>query len=123
MRLLKKPAEPADIELYQEAWVAGTRAKTHFGPISAEIFVDDKEPGRRSEWLKALLELLERLRNKARVLCANAVVNLEITLDPFAYSNDGARPGVRLSAQGTAVILESLAPRGGLRARSRVSNP
>ncbi len=123
MRHLKKPAEPADIELYQEPWVTGTRTKSHFGPISAEIFVDDKEPGRRSEWLKALLELLERLRNKARVLCANAVVNLEITLDPFAYSNDGARPGVRLSAQGTAVILESLAPRGGLRARSRVWNP
>ncbi len=117
MRHLKKPAKSADIELYQAPWVTGTRAKTHFGPISAEIFVDDKEPARRSAWMKGLLELLERLRNKARVLCANAVVNLEITLDPFAYSNDGARPGVRLSAQGTAVILESLAPRGGFRAR------
>ena len=92
-------------------------------PIFAEIYVDDKEPGRRSAWINALLELLERLRDKARVFCANAVVNLEITVDPFAYTKDGACSGIRLSAQGTAVILESLAPRGGLRERSRVSNP
>ena len=84
----------------------GTRAKAHFGPISASVFVDDKEPGRRSAWTKSLLELLEKLRNTARVFCANAVVNLEITLDPFAYTNDGARSGLRLSAQGTAVVLE-----------------
>ena len=97
-----------EIELYQEPWVRGTHVKTRFGPIFAEVFLDDREPGRRSAWTKALLELLERIRDRARVLCANAVVSLEITLDPFAATDSGERSGLRLSAQGTAVILESI---------------
>ena len=78
-------------------------------PISSEIFVDDCEPAHAFDWIKAQFEVLERLRDKARVLCANAVVSLEITLDPFACTDDGERSGVRLSAQGTAVTLELVA--------------
>ena len=98
-----------DIELYQAPWVQGTLAKAHVGPISSEIFVDDREPARRSAWIRALVVLLEALRDQARAARANAVVGIELTLDPFACSRDGERSGVRLSAQGAAVVLESTA--------------
>ena len=109
MRHPKKLPKPTHIELHHEPWVRGTHVKTHVGPVFVEIFVDDREPGRRSAWLKALLELLEGVRDKARGLCANAVVSIEITLDPFASTEGEKRSGLRLSAQGTAVILESVA--------------
>ena len=58
-------------------------------------------------WSKAERELLESLRDKARGLGANAVVGLEVTLDPFALSEKGTT-GLRLHAVGTAAKLEPL---------------
>ena len=97
-----------DVELYTSPWVSGTRAAAYFGPISTELFLEDETVGDRSEaWSKAERELLESLRDKARGLGANAVVGLEVTLDPFALSEKGTT-GLRLHAVGTAAKLEPL---------------
>lgn len=96
------------MELYTSPWVSGTRAAAYFGPISTELFLEDEGIDDRSEaWSKAERELLESLRDKARALGANAVVGLEVTLDPFAVSDKGTS-GLRLHAVGTAAKLEPL---------------
>ncbi len=98
-----------DVELYTSPWVSGTRAAAYFGPISSEIFLADESVEDRSEsWSKAERELLESLRDKARSLGANAVVGLEITLDPFARDEKTDCTGLRLHAVGTAAKLEPL---------------
>jgi hypothetical protein len=104
------PVSPEeDVELYTSPWVSGTRAAAYFGPISSELFLeDDPETDRSDAWSKAERELLESLRDKARTLGANAVVGLEVTLDPFAQAKDSDRKGLRLYAVGTAAKLEPL---------------
>jgi len=98
-----------DVELYTSPWVSGTRAAAYFGPISSELFLEDSSVEDRSEaWSKAERELLESLREKARALGANAVVGLEVTLDPFAKSEEKDATGLRLHAVGTAAKLEPL---------------
>ncbi len=98
-----------DVELYTSPWVSGTRAAAYFGPISSELFLEDASVEDRSTaWSKAERELLESLRDKARSLGANAVVGLEVTLDPFARCSDTDATGLRLHAVGTAAKLEAL---------------
>lgn len=98
-----------DVELYTSPWVSGTRAAAYFGPISSELFLDDAVVEDRSAaWSKAERELLESLRDKARALGANAVVGLEVTLDPFAQAAETKATGLRLHAVGTAAKLEPL---------------
>jgi len=98
-----------DVELYTSPWVSGTRAAAYFGPISSELFLEDDSVEDRTEaWSKAERELLESLRDKARSLGANAVVGLEVTLDPFARSAENEATGLRLHAVGTAAKLEPL---------------
>jgi uncharacterized protein YbjQ (UPF0145 family) len=100
---------PQDVELYTSPWVSGTRAAAYFGPISAELFLEDSLVEDRTEaWSKAERELLESLRDRARALGANAVVGLEVTLDPFARKGDTDATGLRLHAVGTAAKLEPL---------------
>ena len=101
--------EEHDVELYTSPWVSGTRAAAYFGPISSELFLEDNSVSDRSAaWAKAERELLESLRDKARTLGANAVVGLEVTLDPFAQSAATQATGLRLHAVGTAAKLEPL---------------
>ena len=99
-----------DVELYTSPWVSGTRAAAYFGPISSELFLpDDSVEDRSAAWTRAERELLESLREKARTLGANAVVGLEVTLDPFAQSCDNEKDtGLHLHAVGTAAKLEPL---------------
>ena len=98
-----------DVELYTSPWVSGTRAAAYFGPISSELFLEDESVEDRGEaWSKAERELLEALRDKARSLGANAVVGLEVTLDPFARHPETEATGLRLHAVGTAAKLEPL---------------
>ena len=99
----------SDVELYTSPWVSGTRAAAYFGPISSELFLpDDSLEDRTAAWTWAERELLESLRDKARTLGANAVVGLEVTLDPFAHDEDKEGTGLRLHAVGTAAKLEPL---------------
>jgi uncharacterized protein YbjQ (UPF0145 family) len=104
-----------EVELYTSPWVSGTRAAAYFGPISSELFLEDDSVDDRVEaWTRAERELLESLREKARLLGANAVVGLEVTLDPFAKAEEKAEneekevTGLRLHAVGTAAKLEPL---------------
>ena len=98
-----------EVELYTSPWVSGTRAAAYFGPISSELFLpDDSVEDRSAAWTKAERELLESLRDKARTLGANAVVGLEVTLDPFAELAETTSTGLRLHAVGTAAKLEPL---------------
>ncbi len=99
----------SDVELYTSPWVSGTRAAAYFGPISSELFLpDDSLEDRTAAWTRAERELLESLRDKARTLGANAVVGLEVTLDPFAHDEEKEGTGLRLHAVGTAAKLEPL---------------
>ncbi len=100
---------PQEVELYTSPWVSGTRAAAYFGPISSELFLEDESvEDRFASWSKAERELLESLRDKARTLGANAVVGLEVTLDPFSRCADSGATGLRLHAVGTAAKLEAL---------------
>ena len=99
---------PLEVGLHQSPWVAGTRATAQRGRVWAEIFVDDREPDRRRAWDKAHRELLESVRDRARARGANAVVGLELCIDPFACGPDGDGCGVRFTAEGAAVVLEAL---------------
>lgn len=101
--------DPDEVELYTSPWVSGTRAAAYFGPISSELFLEDDSVDDRVEaWTRAERELLESLREKARSLGANAVVGLEVTLDPFAQAEEQEKTGLRLHAVGTAAKLEPL---------------
>ncbi len=105
----RKDEPETDVELYTSPWVSGTRAAAYFGPISSELFLEDASVEDRSAaWTKAERELLESLRDKARGLGANAVVGLEVTLDPFARCAETDATGLRLHAVGTAAKLEAL---------------
>jgi uncharacterized protein YbjQ (UPF0145 family) len=104
-----KPLSDSEVELYTSPWVSGTRAAAYFGPISSELFLEDASVEDRTEaWTKAERELLESLRDKARALGANAVVGLEVTLDPFAHAAETNATGLKLHAVGTAAKLEPL---------------
>ncbi len=104
-----EPDSENEVELYTSPWVSGTRAAAYFGPISSELFLeDDSIEDRSAAWTKAERELLESLRDKARTLGANAVVGLEVTLDPFAHQAEKDVTGLRLHAVGTAAKLEPL---------------
>ncbi len=104
-----QPGSSDEVELYTSPWVSGTRAAAYFGPISSELFLEDDSVEDRVEaWTRAERELLESLREKARSLGANAVVGLEVTLDPFAQAEEKDVTGLRLHAVGTAAKLEPL---------------
>jgi uncharacterized protein YbjQ (UPF0145 family) len=97
-----------EIELHVSPWVSGTRSTVYFGTITSEFFLEGNLVDDCAALTKAEHELLDSLGDKARALGANAVLALEMTLDPFARSETGAS-GTRLYAVGTAVRLESVA--------------
>ncbi len=101
-----------DVQLSTSPWVSGTRSAVYFGPIHSELFLHDELPQNRvaacAMWGKAVQELLEALRDRARALGANAVVGLAVSLDPFARSKSGVK-GMRLRSVGTAVRTDPLA--------------
>lgn len=109
------PGTREPLDLYTSNWVTGTRAAAYFGPISTTLFVGDaprwgrpdfRAVGRRVQRGRAILKLLDRLRAKASTRGANAVVAVEVTLDPFARSPETQGPGMRLHVVGTAARLE-----------------
>lgn len=100
---------PSDVEIYVSPWVSGTRAAAYFGPVTAEIFWPDGALEDRSDaWEKAQRELLEAMRDRARERGANAVVGMDVTLDPFWVIEGSDRTGLLLRAVGTAAKLEPL---------------
>jgi uncharacterized protein YbjQ (UPF0145 family) len=101
-------SEIKEVEIYTSPWVSGTRAAVFFGTVTAEVFLVRDVAAKSAGLNKAAQELFEALRDKARALGANAVVGLEVTLDPFARSEAGVG-GIWLRAVGSAVNLRFLA--------------
>jgi uncharacterized protein YbjQ (UPF0145 family) len=96
-----------EVELYTCAWVPGAQVRAYFGPISSEIFLRDAEViDRGREWAEAQWRVLEVLRHRARVKHANAVIGLELSLDPFARHGRHGGTGLYVHAVGTAARLE-----------------
>ena len=97
---------PEEVSLYTSPWVSGTRAAAYFGPLNVELFSpnpkDQKNNERRLN--RYMQKLVKGLQDKAYKLGANAVVGLEITIDPFA--EEGNKKGVRFLVVGTAAKLE-----------------
>jgi uncharacterized protein YbjQ (UPF0145 family) len=91
-----------EVEIHTSPWVSGARSVVHFGPVKADFFLADDLIDDSAAFTKAEDELLEALRDKARARGANAVLGLEVTLDPFARSETGVS-GMSLRAVGTAV--------------------
>ena len=101
--------DPSGIGLYARAWVPGTRVEAYFGPVQSELFLEDRDaPDRASAWAEAQLEVLEVLRERARIKQANAVIGVELVLDPFARCPRSGASGLYLCAVGTAAMLHPL---------------
>jgi uncharacterized protein YbjQ (UPF0145 family) len=94
-----------EIELHVSPWVSGARSAVYFGTITSDLFLEGNLVDDCTALTTAEHELLEALGDKARALGANAVLALEMSLDPFARSDAGAS-GTTLHAVGTAVRLE-----------------
>lgn len=85
-----------DIALYAAPWVSGTRAQRYNGTLTVML-----EPT-CGDFDTNLNMLLDILIDKAVIAEVNAVVGVEIVIDPF-YGKFG-----KYSASGTAALLEPL---------------
>ena len=89
------------VELYFSPWVTGSRALDYPGPISIESFTEDEELATIDKILTE--DLIPRLAELAEESDANAVVGVEIHVDPF-YELDGKK-GLWVRIVGTAARL------------------
>jgi hypothetical protein len=97
------------IDLFVGASVPGTQVHAYFGPVEVEMFLRDRDVFDRDfQWGEAQLSLLERLSDLAREKEANAVIGLEVSLDPFACCRSTGERGLQLLARGTPAKLEFL---------------
>jgi hypothetical protein len=98
--------DEGEVWFYLSPWPGGVRASLYLGPISADVFVPDGAPDRAQRWEAATEEALAMLVERARALGANAVVSLQVELDPFASASHGGARGLRIRVAGTAAQLE-----------------
>lgn len=71
--------DPDDIHFYTSPWVTGTRAAQYFGPLSS--ITDYEKPTQIDE---ALERVLKNLAESCCALGGNALVGIELTINPFA---------------------------------------
>jgi hypothetical protein len=64
------------VSLYSSPWITGTRATAYFGPITSNSFF-------AADWDTTIRAGIENLQKSASILGANAIVGVEITIDPF----------------------------------------
>ncbi len=103
--LVQKPLTAEDIKIYTSPWVSGTRAAAYFGPVSHE-FSRVRPPGKKQRekfMLDSFVEILTGLRVIVLDMGGNAIVGLELQVDPFIRGN-----GISWVATGTAAKLEAL---------------
>lgn len=100
-----RPGPRRRVKLYAGTWVAGERALHQLGLVESRAFVDDAPIESRVRRLEtAAQRLLDALRARARTLGANAVLTVEVRIDPFALRFGSS--GTELHASGSAVELE-----------------
>jgi len=103
--LVLKPLTAEDIKIYTSPWVSGTRAAAYFGPVSHELS-RVRPPGKKQRekaMLEGFVEILTGLRVIVLDMGGNAIVGLELQVDPF-MSGDS----IYWIATGTAAKLELL---------------
>lgn len=104
-----KPVGWEGVALFTAQWVSGTQATNYYGPITVELWTPDVvESEREAAWVDAEARLFEKLREKAEKLGANAVVGLDVTINPFATNEVTLVPGLLFKATGTAAKLEMI---------------
>jgi uncharacterized protein YbjQ (UPF0145 family) len=87
------------VAIYVSPWVAGTITTRYYGRITQSLFSPrstDPDSSQRA--------LLDALGAQADALGANAVVAVEVTIDPFA--SRGGVSGSEWTAFGLAAFLE-----------------
>jgi len=96
---------PDEVGLYTSPWVSSTRALDYYGPIRVDVFLEhDRELGYELTYPKAQRELFAAIKQKAYSLGGNAVVGVEVQMNPFHVSDTGA-VGLQLIAIGTVANL------------------
>lgn len=92
----QKATDPDDIHLYTSPWVNGTRAANYFGPVGSKVTYE-----KSSELGNAIVKACDEITATCSVMGGNAVVGVEITIDPFSDE-----PYVHIA--GTSALLVSL---------------
>ena len=92
------------IDVHVEVWIPGTRIEALSHEVDVEIF-------RPHDSVESLVDAIERLfeairADAAQHLSVNAVVALEIEMDPFAEF--GSITGLLMRARGRASVLSKL---------------
>lgn len=103
--LVLKPLTAEDIKIYTSPWVSGTRAAAYFGPVSHELsrIRPPVKKQRERVMLDSFVEILTGLRVLVLDMGGNAIVGLELQVDPFMSGNS-----IYWKATGTAARLELL---------------
>jgi len=103
--LVLKPRTAEDIKIYTSPWVSGTRAAAYFGPVSHELsrVRPTGKKQREKAMLDSFVEILTGLRMCVLNMGGNAIVGLELQVDPFIRGNI-----IYWVATGTAAKLEPL---------------
>ena len=104
-RLVLKPETAEDIKIYTSPWVSGTRAAAYFGPVTHEITQTRPKNMKQREkvMVGSFVLSLSGLRVRVLDLGGNAIVGLELQVDPFVYGDI-----IHWVATGTAARLELL---------------
>lgn len=97
----KKLRRPATIEIYTAPWVQG-RYTHYMGPISTMAFIHGTD---QQDWSDGEIKTLEALAKIARSMQANAILGIEIVMDPFAMEH--GKRGLRISMAGTAARVDN----------------
>ena len=104
------------VRLFTNPWVSDTVAEAYYGPVKVEMFLPDlldkKEDlrTRKARWTQLKLNLRHAVKEEVRRLGGNALVGMEVSVDPFSQMND--QPGVLMTAVGTATKLSYKKSRG-----------
>lgn len=102
-----RPIPEGGVRLYTSPWVSGSVADAYFGSVAAERFLPDSDVyDRAAEWEELEQWVLEQVAERALFLGGNAVVGLEVHLDPFFERN--GKVGLRVHACGTVAVLREL---------------
>lgn len=99
---VENPQSPAEVAIYTSPWVSGSRAARYFGPVSEEYRAKRGQPLDVEVSLGVLIGLL---RETVYAVGGNAVVGLELTVDPYD------RLGALWTGVGTgALLVPALSP-------------
>lgn len=103
--LVLVPKTIEDIKVYTSPWVSNTRATRYYGPVIKDLRkVRPEDPEKREALvLESFIEIITDLRRAVLEIGGNAVVGLELKVDPFVHGDV-----IWWEAAGTAAQLKPL---------------